>query len=198
MILPIYIIGHPILRQEGADLSLEKSEELEQLISDMFETMYAADGVGLAAQQIGRALKLFIIDGSPMAEDYPELADFKKVFINAKIVKYFPENEIMSEGCLSIPGIRENISRTNKLQIQYYDQDFVFHDEILEGIKARIIQHEYDHTYGILFTDRISLIKRNMLRNRLKELALGNFSANYKTILGNKNSVDAYLFRKVY
>jgi len=195
MIYPIYIIGTDVLRQDCAELPIEKTEELDKLVADMFETMHAASGVGLAAPQIGKALKLFVIDATPMADDEPELIDFKKVFINAKVVEASDMLIQLDEGCLSLPGIRENVYRHEWLQIQYYDENFEFHDEKLEGVKARIIQHEYDHIYGTVFTDRISKVKKVIIRNKLKAMAAGQFEADYKFVLGDKNRRDQLIAR---
>jgi peptide deformylase len=195
MIYPIYIIGTDVLRQECSELPIEKNEELEKLIENMFETMHAASGVGLAAPQIGKAIKLFVIDATPLADDEPELKDFKKVFINAKITDASDTLIQLDEGCLSLPGIRENVYRHEWLQIQYYDENFEFHDERLETVKARIIQHEYDHIYGTVFTDRISKVKKVLLRNKLKAMAAGHFEADYKFVLGDKSRREQLLVR---
>ncbi|MBN2662787.1 MAG: peptide deformylase [Bacteroidales bacterium] len=197
MVFPIYVIGTDVLREDGEVLPLQKTQELEELISNMFETMDASEGVGLAAPQIGKALKLFVIDLSPLAEDEPELADFKKVFINAKIVEYSGDQVRMNEGCLSIPGLREDVMRHDTVHIQYYDENFEYHDEVLTGYAARVLQHEYDHTYGIIFTDRVAKVKRVLLRNRLKAMAAGKFNAAYRTVLGDKNRREQLLFRNV-
>lgn len=197
MIYPIYVIGTDVLREEGKELPLEKTPELEKLITNMFETMEASEGVGLAAPQIGKALKLFVIDLSPMAEDEPELADFKKVFINAKIVEYSGNQVRMNEGCLSIPGLREDVIRHDTIHIQYYDENLEYHDEVLTGFPARVLQHEYDHTYGTVFTDRVAKVKRVLLRNKLKSMAAGKFKATYRTVLGDKNRREQLLIRNV-
>ncbi len=191
--MPIYIIGHKILRQVGQEIDKDYPQ-LQELIERMFDTMYESDGVGLAAQQVGLAIKLFVIDATPYADDFPEADGFKKVFINAKIVEYLGEETVLNEGCLSIPGIREDVVRKDKVHIQYYDENFEFHDEIIEGLPARVLQHEYDHTYGILFTDRLSQLRRTMLRNRLRAVARGKFKASYPVRLGEKNTVDRYIF----
>lgn len=197
MVFPIYVIGTDVLREDGEILPIEKTKELDDLISNMFETMEASEGVGLAAPQIGKALKLFVIDLSPLAEDEPELADFKKVFINAKIVEYSGDQVRMNEGCLSIPGLREDVMRHDTVHIQYYDENFEFHDEVLTGFPARVLQHEYDHTYGIIFTDRVAKVKRVLLRNRLKAMSAGKFNASFRTVLGDKNRREQLLFRNV-
>ncbi len=194
--MPIYIIGHKVLRQTGADIDKDYPD-LQGLIERMFETMYESDGVGLAAQQVGIPIKLFVIDATPYADEFPEAEDFKRVFINAKIVEYLGDDTVLNEGCLSIPGVREDVVRKDKVHIQYYDQNFEYHDEIIEGLPARVLQHEYDHTYGILFTDRLSQLRKTMLRNRLRAVARGKFRASYPVRLGDKNTVDRYIFPQV-
>jgi len=197
MIYPIYVVGTDILRQEGKELPIEKTPEIEKLITDMFATMEASEGVGLAAPQIGKSLKLFVVDATGLAKDEPDLADFKRVFINAKIVERNGDLVKMNEGCLSIPGHREDVWRDDEVRIQYYDENFEFHDESLTGFPARIIQHEYDHTYGILFTDRIPKVKKTLIRNKLKNLSAGKFKADYRTVLGDKNRRELLLIRNV-
>ncbi len=190
--LPIYIIGHKVLRQVGQEIDKDYPG-LQELIEKMFATMYESDGVGLAAQQIGKPIKLFVIDATPYADDFPEAEGFKRVFINAKIVEYLGEDTVLNEGCLSIPGLREDVIRKDKVHIQYYDENFQFHDEIIEGLPARVLQHEYDHTYGILFTDRLAQLRRTMIRNRLRSIARGKFKASYPVKLGDKSTVDRYI-----
>lgn len=191
--MPIYIIGHKVLRKVGADIDKDY-EGLNDLIDRMFDTMYESDGVGLAAQQIGLAIKLFVIDASPYADDFPEAEGFKRVFINAKIVEYLGDDTVLNEGCLSIPGVREDVVRKDKVHIQYYDENFEYHDEVIEGLPSRVLQHEYDHTYGVLFTDRLSQLRKTMLRNRLRAIARGRFKASYSVRLGDKSTVDRYVF----
>ena len=197
MIFPIYIIGTDVLRQEGKELAIEKTAQIEELIANMFATMEASEGVGLAAQQIGKDLKLFVMDASALADEDPSLANFKKVFINAKIVERYGDLVKMNEGCLSLPGLREDVWRDDKIRIQYYDENFEFHDENMSGFAARIIQHEYDHTYGILFTDRIPKVKKTLIRNKLKGLSAGKFKADYRTVLGDKKRRELLLVRNV-
>jgi len=197
MIYPIYVIGTDVLREEGKELPLEKTPELEKLLADMRKTMEASEGVGLAAHQIGKALKLFVVDLSPLAEDEPELASFQKVFINAKIVEYSGSTIRMNEGCLSIPGLHEDVMRHDTINIQYYDENMEYHDEVLTGFPARVLQHEYDHTYGVLFTDRVAKVKRVLLRNKLKSMSAGKFKADYRTVLGDKKRREQLLIRNV-
>ena len=198
MTYPIYIIGHEVLRKEGREIDIDKEKEtISTLIQDMFETMHASDGIGLAAPQIGKSMKLFVIDASPLAEDVPELADFKHAFINAKIIEKSGDLIKMNEGCLSIPGLHEDVWRYDKIKMRYIDENFEQQEKVFEGYPARIIQHEYDHTYGILFTDRVAKIKRALIQNKLKSLAQGKFKAQYRTVLGDKKSIARFIMRNV-
>jgi peptide deformylase len=185
MIYPISIIGSSVLRKKAEEIT-RNYPDLDQLVKDMFETMYVSDGVGLAAPQIGKSVRLLVIDASPMAEEDPILKDFKKVFINAKITEREGDSEIMTEGCLSIPGIQEEVKRINKIRIEYYDENFNFYDEYYEGFAARVIQHEYDHLDGILFVDRISPIRKQLIKSKLKDISKGKFEAKYNYRLGEK------------
>lgn len=186
MMLPITAYGHPTLRKKGEEITKDYPE-LHKLIEDMFETMYESHGVGLAAQQINRAIRLFIIDASPFAEEYPEAKDFKKVFINAKIVTEEGTEWDFEEGCLSIPKIHEIVTRKPVIYLNYYDEEFNFHEkEKFEGIVARVIQHEYDHTEGILFTDRIAPFKKVLLKRKLSDISAGKIDAGYKMIFPRK------------
>ena len=183
MILPIVAFGDPVLKKTAEEIS-EDYEDLEPLIADMFETMYNASGVGLAAPQIGKSIRLFIIDAAPFAEDGEEgtemLKDFKKVFINAEILEEEGEEWSFNEGCLSIPGVREEVFRQEKITITYFDEDFREFTETYEGYAARIIQHEYDHIEGILFTDLISPLRKRLLKRKLEEISKGAIEIEYK------------------
>ena len=193
MVLPIVVYGDPVLRKVGVDID-KNYEGLDQLIKDMFETMYKAKGVGLAAPQIGKAIRLFIVDTHPFAEvdeddedddeftpeQRKELQAFKKVFINARILNEDGAEWKFSEGCLSIPKIREDVSRKPDIEIEYYDEKFKKHVEKYDGVIARVIQHEYDHIDGKLFTDKISPFKRKMISGKLNDIASGKISADYK------------------
>ena len=188
MILPIVAYGDPVLKKEAEEID-KNYPELEKLISDMFETRYNAKGVGLAAPQIGKSIRLFVVDGSPFAEleegeEFDPRAEgienFKKVFINPIIEEESGEKWAFEEGCLSIPKIRENVYRKEKLVITYFDENWNLHEEAYSGYAARIIQHEYDHIDGILFTDHLSSLKRKLLSKRLNNIATGNFNASYK------------------
>lgn len=190
--MPIYIIGTKVLRQVGQDITPD-FPNLKEFIDKMFESMYQSDGVGLAAPQVGKSLKLFVVDATPYADEFPEAEGFKRVFINAKITEYSGKDVTINEGCLSIPGIREDITRKDTIKIQYIDENLEFHEEVITGLPARVVQHEYDHTYGILFTDRLSQLRKTMIRNKLRAIARGKFRANYKYVLGDKNTVDRYI-----
>ena len=181
MILPIVAYGDPVLRKTGVDIN-SNYPDLKKLIADMFETMENAKGVGLAAPQVGKSIRLFIVDGSPFTEDgeHPELKEFKKVFINAKIVEEKGDEWSYSEGCLSIPEIREEVKRQPTVKIQYLDANFTPHEEVFTGISARIVQHEYDHIEGKLFIDRISTLRKTLLKRRLSDITKGNIENKYK------------------
>ena len=191
--MPVYIIGTKVLRQIGQDITPDYPD-LQQFIDKMWESMYESDGVGLAAPQVGKSIKLFVIDASPYADEFPEAENYKRVFINAQILEYTGEDTVINEGCLSIPGIREDVKRKDTIRIKYFDENFQEHEEVVSGLPARVIQHEYDHTQGILFTDRLSQLRKTMLRNKLRSIARGKFKANYRFKLGEKSSVDRYIF----
>ena len=186
MTLPIVAYGDPVLRKTGKDIDKDYPD-LDQLISNMWETMYKANGVGLAAPQIGRAIRLFVVDADPFSEDedLPEaeremLKDFKRVFINAEILEEEGKNWSFNEGCLSIPDIREDVSRKKTITIRYLDENFKEHTETFDGLLARVIQHEYDHIEGILFTDKLSSLKRRLLKGKLTNISKGNIVVDYK------------------
>ncbi len=187
MILPIVAYGDPILKKEAEEIEKD-FPDLQALISDMFETMYHAKGVGLAAPQIGKSIRLFVVDGAPFADEEGEEPDpkaigiekFRKVFINPIIEEEVGKNWAFQEGCLSIPKIRENVIRREKLLITYFDENWNFHEETFDGYAARIIQHEYDHIEGILFTDHLPSLKRKLLSKRLNNITTGNISVEYR------------------
>jgi peptide deformylase len=194
MILPIVVYGDPVLRKVAEDIDKDYPN-LDQLIKDMFETMYGASGVGLAAPQVGKAIRLFVIDTEPFVndeddEDYDEneftpeerkqLKAFKKVFINARILNEEGEPWKFREGCLSIPKIREEVLRKDTITIEYYDEKFKQHTETYDGLIARVIQHEYDHIQGVLFTDKISPFIRKLISGKLSDISKGKVSADYK------------------
>ena len=186
MVLPIVAYGDPVLRKVGKEIEKDFSK-LDELIENMWETMYNASGVGLAAPQIGLALRLFIVDATPFAED-DELTEaeqnrikgFKKVFINAKIEEETGSEWNFNEGCLSIPDIREDVSRKDTITITYVDENFKKNTETFDGVLARVIQHEYDHIQGILFTDKLSSLKKRLLKGRLANVSKGKVNVEYR------------------
>ncbi len=193
MILPIVAYGDPVLKKIAGDIT-EEYPEINALIKNMFETMYEAAGVGLAAPQIGRDIRLFITDGSPFAEEEEDddgepiepdpravgIENFKQVFINPKIIEESGEEWAFKEGCLSIPKVREEVFRKEKIRITYYDADWNFKDEYYDGYAARIIQHEYDHIEGILFTDHLSSIKKKLIASKLQNISKGMVKVDYR------------------
>jgi len=178
MIFPIVGYGHPALRTPAVEIDPDYPE-LEQLIADMFETMYNAQGVGLAAPQIGKSIRIFVVDGTPMKEDYEYLDGFKKVFINPQKIEETGLEWSFEEGCLSIPNIREKVMRLEKIVLRYLNEHFEEQKEVFEGMKARIVQHEYDHLEGVLFTDHISPMRRKLLKTRLNKVTLGQIDTTY-------------------
>lgn len=181
MILPVYLFGMPVIRQESDDITPDYPD-LPALLDNMFETMYHSDGVGLAAPQIGLPISVIVIDGSPLAETFPECKDFKLEIIN-------PELEIIEdttpvtrdEGCLSLPGISEPVKRTEHVRLNWLDRNFEEHEQEFTGFAARIIQHEFDHLLGKVFTDRISPIRKQMIRTKLNNIAKGKAKCAYRT-----------------
>lgn len=183
MKLPIIAYGDPVLKKIGIDIN-QDYPELKQLISDMFDTMYHASGVGLAAPQIGLPIRLFIVD---TGEDEDGTPGYKKVFINAQILEETGEPWAFNEGCLSIPDIRENIMRKPNIKIKYLDENFVEHTDDVDGMPARVIQHEYDHIEGKLFTDKVSVLRKTMLKSKLDAISKGNIRTDYKMKFPNKS-----------
>jgi len=179
MKLPIIAYGDPVLRKKAIDISPDYPE-LENLIANMFETMYGAHGVGLAAPQIGLSVRLFVIDAIPFAEDDEALKDFKKIFINPQVIEEVGEKWSFNEGCLSIPDIREDVNRHPSITITYLDENWEKHTETYNGLAARVIQHEYDHIEGKLFTDKLSPLRKAMLKNRLDSISKGFVNVDYK------------------
>ncbi|MCB0444617.1 MAG: peptide deformylase [Gelidibacter sp.] len=186
MILPIVAYGDAVLRKKGDNITNEYPN-LKDLISNMYETMYEAYGVGLAAPQIGLPIRLFIVDTAPFSEDdelsneeQKELKNFKQTFINAKILEETGDEWAFNEGCLSIPDVREDVFRKPKIKIQYQDENFKTHVEEFEGLIARVIQHEYDHIDGVLFTDKLSTLKKRLIKGRLANISKGNIKVDYK------------------
>lgn len=180
MLYPVYVYGSSVLRKKAKEIP-EDYEGLQELIDNMFETMYHAEGIGLAAPQVGKSLRLFIVDATSIEEEDEEYAkDFKKVFINPEIIEEEGDEWAFNEGCLSIPLIREDIIRKPQIRITYYDENWNFHDEKYDGIKARIIQHEYDHLEGILFVDKLNPLKKRLLNGKLNAISKGKVDIDYK------------------
>jgi len=186
MILPVVAYGDPVLRKVAKEIDADYPD-LSKLIDDMRQTMYNANGVGIAAPQIGKSIRLFIIDATPFAEDEElteeervQLKDFNKVFINPKIIKEEGNEWAFSEGCLSIPDIREDVFRQEHITFEYLDEDFKKHTGSYTGIAARIFQHEYDHLEGILFTDKLSSLKKRILKKKLEKISTGKINTEYR------------------
>ena len=181
MVLPVLAYGHPVLRRISENIENDYPG-LDELVENMFDTMYATAGVGLAAPQIGKNIRLFIVDASPFAEEVPEAKGFRRVFINARIIEEVGEECSFNEGCLSLPDIREDVIRKPGIRIQYYDENFEYHDDKFNNVMARIIQHEYDHLEGVLFVDRIPNIRKMLLKRKLSDISKGNIDVDYKMI----------------
>lgn len=186
MILPIVAYGDPVLKRESKEIP-EDFPNLDQLIDDMFETMYNAHGVGLAAPQIGRSIRLFIVDASPFAEDEnisederDFLKDAKEIFINPIITSEEGDEWDFNEGCLSIPDVREDVFRKPNIEIEYYDRKFKLQKKSFDGLYARVIQHEYDHIEGILFTDKLSGLKKRLIKGKLNNISKGKVDVEYR------------------
>ena len=184
MILPIYLYGSPVLRKPAEEVSLEDAG-LRQFITDLWDTMYHADGVGLAAPQVGRSLRIFVVDGTPIGDDRPEVMAFKRVMINPKIVEESPRMVAYSEGCLSIPELNADIERPAEIVISYYDEQLQPQTERLMGFACRMVQHEYDHLEGRLFTDLAAPIRKKMLQSKLQIITKGKGRTSYRTIIEN-------------
>jgi len=181
MVLPITAYGHPVLRRVAEDID-QNYPNLQQLIDNMFETMYTTSGVGLAAPQVNLPIRLIVMDATPYAAEDPQAMDFKRVLINPEIIEEHGDDWEFNEGCLSIPDIREDVVRKQNIRIQYYDEHWKFHDEKYNSVMARIIQHEYDHLEGVLFVDRISSIRKMLLKRKLADISRGEIDVDYKMI----------------
>jgi peptide deformylase len=186
MILPIIAYGDPVLRKTGKEITKDYPN-LDVLLENMFETMYDARGIGLAAPQVGLSIRIFIVDATPFEEDEELtekerafLSTFKEVFINAKIITETGDEWAFSEGCLSIPDIREDVFRNDTIKIEYLDENFKKHIKEFDGIVARIIQHEYDHIEGILFTDKLSSLKKRLIKSKLSNISKGKIKVDYR------------------
>lgn len=184
MVLPIYLYGHPVLRKTASDIDVASHslEELRSLIDDMYETMYHSDGIGLAAPQVGKSLRLFVVDAQPVAEDYPEVKGFKRTFVNAHVVAAEGAPLETSEGCLSLPGISEYVKRPSSLTLSYLDADLNPQQETFKGYAAVVVAHEYDHLDGKLFIDHLGALRKRILKGKLANIAKGNVSCKYRTV----------------
>lgn len=189
MVLPIYVYGSEVLRERAQEVDITAegiAEEMKRLTEDMFETMFKADGVGLAAPQIGKSIRVLVVDGSPLAEDMPELANFRRAMINPVISEESEETIEFSEGCLSIPDIHASVVRPKKIKISYYDPDLVKKEEELDEFACRMVQHEMDHLNGVLFTDRTAPIRKKMLQAKLNNIMAGKVKTHYKIAQAGK------------
>ncbi len=179
MILPFVAYGHPVLKKVAEPVAPDHPD-FKEFLENMWETMYQSDGVGLAAPQVNRSIRVIVIDASAFTEKFPESEHFKKALINAHIYKEEGEEYPFNEGCLSFPGLREDIMRKPVIHIRYQDENFVEHDETYDGVIARIIQHEYDHIEGIVFVDRLPSLKKMLLKRRLSDISRGNVEVSYR------------------
>lgn len=180
MKLPIYLYGHPVLREECVDVE-ENYPNLKELVADMYETMAASEGVGLAAPQIGKNIRLIVIDADVLGEDFPECKGRRLTLINPEMDILEGEKVTRTEGCLSVPGLSENVSRVEHILLNWLDEDFVEHEEEISGFLARIVQHEMDHLDGKLYTDRLSPIRKQLIRKKLNDITEGRTRCNYPT-----------------
>ena len=179
MILPVYLYGQPVLRKEAEEVP-QDYPDLKVLVSNMFETMYHADGVGLAGPQVGLSLRLLVIDADVLADDFPECKGFKRTMINPVFLEKSEETDSMQEGCLSLPGIHEKVSRSVRIRIKYQDADFVEHEEELSGFAARVVQHECEHLTGHVFIDNVSAIRRQLNKGKLNNIIKGSVRCSYR------------------
>ena len=181
MILPIYLYGSDVLREETEDID-SAYPELKQLIADMWETMYNSEGVGLAAPQIGKSISLIVIDGSPLGDKFPECKDFKLTLINPELEVIEDEAPVTrEEGCLSLPGLSESVRRHEHVNLKWLDENFEPHEKEFRGFASRIIQHEFDHLLGEVYTDHISPIRKQLIRKKLANISKGKVNCDYRT-----------------
>ena len=180
MKFPIIAYGDPVLRRKATAIEPDEYPHIKELVGNMFETMYGAHGVGLAAPQVGLSMRLFVIDASTFGDDDPDLKDFKRAFINATILGETGDEWAFNEGCLSIPEIREDVYRKPVVTLSYYDEDWKHHEETFKGMAARVIQHEYDHIEGKLFTDKLSPLRKRMIEKKLNDISKGIVDVDYK------------------
>ncbi|MDB4583615.1 peptide deformylase [Draconibacterium sp.] len=176
---PVTVYGDVLLRKKAKTID-KNDPKIKEIIENMWETMYYSDGVGLAAPQVGMSIRLFVIDASSGADEEPELEGFKKVFINPEIIKTDGEEWVMNEGCLSLPEIREDVTRPGEVRIKYFDENFIEHEEVYDGFVGRVIQHEYDHLEGILFIDHLSPLRKRLLKSKLNAIATGKVQPHYR------------------
>ncbi|MDO4672855.1 MAG: peptide deformylase [Porphyromonadaceae bacterium] len=181
MKLPVYLYGHPVLREVAKDITPDYPE-LKELIELMWDSMYESEGIGLAAPQIGKSIRLLVIDADVMSDSFPECKGFKRTMINAHIVERGEDTCTEMEGCLSVPGISENVTRPKHIKIEYLDENFEPHTEELEGFAARVVQHEYDHLEGKLFVDHLSGLRKQLIKKKLHKIAQGMIRCDYKTV----------------
>ncbi len=180
MVLPIYIYGMPVLRKTAQDITADYPE-LSKFIADMWDTLAQSEGIGLAAPQVGKDIRVVVIDLDLLSEDMPEYKDFKKVYINGHILEYDDQDkDTMEEGCLSLPGLQERVTRPTRIRVKYMDEEFQEHEEWVDGYLARVIQHEFDHLEGVVFADRLSPLRKQLVKNKLKTFLQGRFSCRYK------------------
>lgn len=180
MVLPIYTYGQPVLRKVAEDIPLDYPD-LQELIQNMFETNTASDGVGLAAPQIGKSIRVVVVDLDVLSDTFPEYKDYRHAFINGHILEYDDsETETLEEGCLSLPGVHESVTRAKHIYVKWYDENLVEHEEWIDGYLARVIQHEFDHLEGRVFTDRISPFRKQMITSKLKALLQGKVRCHYR------------------
>ena len=177
MIFPIVLYGDPVLKKKASEIA-EGDESVKDFVESMFETMYAAQGVGLAAPQVGQSLRVFVVDTSPMEDG--EEGGLKKAFINPIIIEEIGEEWAFEEGCLSIPGVRADVNRKPQVKIEYFDENWELHEETFDGMKARVIQHEYDHIEGKLFTDYLTPFKKRLIKGKLANISKGKTDAEYR------------------
>lgn len=185
MKLPVYLYGHPVLRKVAEDIAPDYPD-LQSLIEQMKESMYESDGIGLAAPQIGKSIRLLVIDADILKDDFPECKGFKRVMINAHILEFGEETRSENEGCLSLPGIQEKVERPTSIRIAYMDENFKAHEEEISGFAARIVQHEYDHLEGKLFVDHISSLRKQMIKSKLNKILKGQVRTSYRTVTAGK------------
>jgi len=176
---PITVYGDPLLRKKAKPVD-KNYEGLNDILENMWETMYYSDGVGLAAPQVGKSIRIFLVDATSGADEEPELKDFKKVFINPEIIETKGDEWVMNEGCLSLPEIREDVTRPDEVRIKYFDENFEEHEEVYSGFAGRIIQHEYDHLEGVLFIDYLSPLRKRLLKGKLNSIARGKVQPHYR------------------